>query len=179
VEFFLPSKVKEAKTKQSLSISALPGRSFFSSSFWTRRQLAVVPGSGGPESSSAGRMNTSSSPIQKNRNEVELTPLLWAWRTERRSVLFSFGQPQREKKLQRKNLVRMRGLEPPRVSPLPPQGSVSTSSTTSAPKTVAIASAIELNYFRHCRRVDLRSRYRLWSGRLALIRILRRSLDRL
>ena len=44
---------------------------------------------------------------------------------------FSLGQPQ-EKSSKREGLVRMRGLEPPRIAPLPPQGSVSTSSTTSA-----------------------------------------------
>src|SRR4051794_8115358 len=34
-------------------------------------------------------------------------------------------------------LVRPRGLEPPRVSPLPPQGSASTNSATAAPGSVS------------------------------------------
>jgi hypothetical protein len=49
-------------------------------------------------------------------------------------LLFSLDKS-KEKEAQEKDLVRMRGLEPPRLAPLPPQSSVSTSSTTSAPKT--------------------------------------------
>jgi hypothetical protein len=38
----------------------------------------------------------------------------------------------RRKKQEKERMVRMRGLEPPRIAPLAPQASVSTSSTTSA-----------------------------------------------
>ena len=63
-------------------------------------------------------------------------------------IFFSLSTNPKRKEAKEKDLVRMRGLEPPRVSPLPPQGSVSTSSTTSAPKTVAIAQAIDPNITR-------------------------------
>jgi hypothetical protein len=48
---------------------------------------------------------------------------------------FSLWTNPKRKEAREKDLVRMRGLEPPRLAPLPPQSSVSTSSTTSAPKT--------------------------------------------
>ena len=81
-------------------------------------------------------------------------------------------------KTARKNLVRMRGLEPPRVSPLPPQSSVSTSSTTSAPKPVAIASSDRSFIHRISRGFDSKP-LRLRRRRSVLIRILRGSFDRL
>ena len=48
-------------------------------------------------------------------------------------IYFSLWTNPKRKVAKEKDLVRMRGLEPPRVAPLPPQSSVSTSSTTSAP----------------------------------------------
>ena len=104
------------------------------------------------DSSEDTSRSTSFSFAEKESREIRLAP--WVSRFAGFFYFFLWTNPMK-KVARKKDLVRMRGLEPPRVSPLPPQSSVSTSSTTSAPKTVAIAMAIDSTC---CRRPARRRR---------------------